>query len=126
MVVNSGVHSSLHANCHRQIVFAKFDLKVYYPPPYKREVWHYQEADAILIRWAIHGFNWKRALSNLNVDEQATVFNRTKCFDFNHSLGCVYPTLYIIRLLCRVYHFSLLICYPSSSHTKHYEKLYSS
>ena len=29
MVVNSGVHSSLHANCHHQIVFAKFDLKVY-------------------------------------------------------------------------------------------------
>ena len=37
------------------------------------------------------------------------------CFDFNHSLGCVYPTMYIIRLLCRFYHFSLLICYPSSS-----------
>ena len=38
-----------------------------------------------------------------------------ECFDFNHSLGCVYPTLYIIRLLRRVYHFSWLICYPSSS-----------
>ena len=77
MVVNSGVHSSLHANCHHQIVFAKFDLKVYHPPPYEHEVWHYQEADAILIRRASHWFNWKRALSNLNVDEQVTVFNRT-------------------------------------------------
>ena len=38
-----------------------------------------------------------------------------ECFDFNYSLGCVYPTLYIIRLLCRAYHFSLLSCYPSSS-----------
>ena len=37
-----------------------------------------------------------------------------ECFDFNHSLGCVYPTLYIIRLLGRAYHFSLLICYPCS------------
>ena len=37
-----------------------------------------------------------------------------ECFDFNHSLGCVYPTLYIIRLLHRVCHFSFLICYPSS------------
>ena len=37
-----------------------------------------------------------------------------ECFDFNDSLGCVYPTLYIIRLLRRFYHFSLLICYPSS------------
>ena len=78
MVVNSGVHSSLHANCHYHIVFAKFDLKIYYPPPYERKVWHYQEADAFLIRRAIHEFSWKRAMSNLNVDEQVTVFNRTK------------------------------------------------
>ena len=37
-----------------------------------------------------------------------------QCFDFNHSLGCVYPTLYIIRLLGRVYLFSLVICYYCS------------
>ena len=77
MVVNSGVHPSLHANCHHQIAFAKFELKIYYPPPYEREVWHYQEVDSILIKRAIHEFIWKRALSNLNVDEQVTVFNRT-------------------------------------------------
>ena len=77
MVVKSGVHSFLHANCHHQIVFAKSDLKIYYPPLYEREVWQYQEVDSILIRRAIHEFNWKRVLSNLNVDEQVTVFNRT-------------------------------------------------
>ena len=69
MVVNAGVHSSLRVNCHDQIVFAKFDLKIYYLPPYEREVWHYQEADSILIRRVIHEFNWKRALLNLDVDE---------------------------------------------------------
>ena len=74
MVVNSGVHSSLHANCHHQIVFAKFDLKVYYLPPYEREVWHYQQANSIRIRRAIHGFNWKRALSNLNVETSKSLF----------------------------------------------------
>ena len=37
-----------------------------------------------------------------------------ECFDFNHSLGCVYPTLYIVRLQSRVYHFSLQICYRYS------------
>ena len=37
-----------------------------------------------------------------------------ECFDFNHTLGYAYPTMYIIRLLCRVYRYSLLICYPSS------------
>ena len=49
----------------------------YHPRPYERDVWHYQEADAILIRWAVHEFNWKRVLPNLNVDGQVTVFNRT-------------------------------------------------
>ena len=37
-----------------------------------------------------------------------------ECFDFNHSLGCFYPPLYIIRLLGWVCHFSLLICYSCS------------
>ena len=36
LVVESGVHSSLHANCHHRITFAKFNLKIHYPPPYER------------------------------------------------------------------------------------------
>ena len=35
-------------------------------------------------------------------------------YDFNHSSGSVYPTLYIIRLLGQVYHFSLMVCYSCS------------
>ena len=62
MVVNSGVHSPLHADCPHQCVFAKFDLKMYYPPPYEREVWHYQETDAILIRRAMNEFSWKKVV----------------------------------------------------------------
>ena len=37
-----------------------------------------------------------------------------ECFDFNQSLGCVYPPLHIITLLGQGYHFSLLIYYPCS------------
>ena len=44
--MESGIHPSLHPNCHHQIIYAKFKLKVYYPPPYEREVWHYQNADS--------------------------------------------------------------------------------
>ena len=33
IVVESGVHPSLHPHCHHQIIFAKFNLKIYYPPP---------------------------------------------------------------------------------------------
>ena len=36
--MESGVHSSLHTNCHYQIVFAKINLKIYYPSPYERVI----------------------------------------------------------------------------------------
>ena len=36
--MESGVHTSLHKNCHHQIIYAKFNLKIYYPPPYEREI----------------------------------------------------------------------------------------
>ena len=40
LVIESGVHPSLHPNCHHQIVFGKFNLMIFYPPPFSREVWH--------------------------------------------------------------------------------------
>ena len=36
ILVESGGHPSLHPNCHHQIAFAKFNLKVYYPPAFLR------------------------------------------------------------------------------------------
>ena len=33
LITDSGVHSSLHPNCHHQIVFAKLSLHIVYPPP---------------------------------------------------------------------------------------------
>ena len=31
LVMESGLHSSFHPNCHHQIAFAKFNLKIFYP-----------------------------------------------------------------------------------------------
>ena len=60
LVVESGVHPSLHPNCHHQVVFAKFNLMISYPPLYSREVWHYREANTDLIRRAISNFICKK------------------------------------------------------------------
>ena len=38
LLIESGVHSSLYRNCHHQIIFAKFDLRIFHPPPYERNV----------------------------------------------------------------------------------------
>ena len=47
--MESGVDSALHPNCHHQIVFAKINVKICYPSPYEREIWHYEKANADLI-----------------------------------------------------------------------------
>ena len=60
LVMNSNVHSSLHPNSHHQIIHAKFNLKIFYPPPYERVVWHYQDANNDLIERSISQFNWER------------------------------------------------------------------
>ena len=75
--MESGVHSSLHANCHHHITFAKFNLKIHYSPPYEREVWHYQKANVDQIRQAISRFPWDNRFANINVNEQVQLFTQT-------------------------------------------------
>ena len=53
LVINSGIHPSLHQNCHHQIVFCKLNLKIEYPPSYTREVWDYGKDQTDLINCAI-------------------------------------------------------------------------
>ena len=75
LVMNSGVHSSLHSNCHHQIIHEKFNLKIFYPTPYERVVWHYQDTNNDLIRRSLSQFNWERAFSNKGVNKQISIFN---------------------------------------------------
>ena len=77
LITESGVHPSLHPNCHHQVIYAKFNLKVYYPPPYEREVWHYKEADTDLIRRSIEIFNWDRAFKNSNGNDMVDICTKT-------------------------------------------------
>ena len=75
--METGVHSSLHANCHHHITFAKFNLKIHYPPPYEREVWHYQKANVDQIRQAISEFPGNNRFPNITVNEQVQLFTQT-------------------------------------------------
>ena len=77
LVIHSDVHPSLHPNCHHQLVFAKFNLTIFYLPPYKPLVWHYQQANTDLIKLAIELFDWEKCLSNLNVTKQVSAVNET-------------------------------------------------
>ena len=75
LIIESGVHPSLHPNCQHQLIYAKFNLQMYYPPQYYREVWHYNDANTELIRCAVDQLNWQKAFLNKNVNEKVSIFN---------------------------------------------------
>ena len=66
-----------HQNCHHQIIFAKINLKVYYPPTYKRLVWDYKKANIDTINLAIKSFNWENAFNGKDINSQVKLFNET-------------------------------------------------
>ena len=77
MVIDSGVHASLHSNCHHQIIYAKFDFKTFHAPPYERNVWHFKNADSDHIKRSIDIFDWEFALNYLDGNDHISAFNST-------------------------------------------------
>ena len=77
MVVDGGVHPSLHPNCHHQIIFCKFNLMIEYPPPYERLVWDYKHSDENAIAKALDQADWNFLFFNKNFHEQVSILNRT-------------------------------------------------
>ena len=77
MVMESGVHASLHPQCYHQLIFAKFDLKVFHPSPFERTVWQFSQVNSDHIKRAVNLFDWQSALIDLDVNEQVSVFNDT-------------------------------------------------
>ena len=77
MIMGSGVHASLHTHYHHQIILAKFELKVFYPPPYERTMWHFLKQTLDRIKRAVELFDWESALTDLDVNERVPVFNDT-------------------------------------------------
>ena len=76
-MAESGVQFSLHQTFHHQTVFARFNLKVVFPPPCEREIWHFKNANVDHIRKAINGFQWEKSFPNMNVNDMVHLFNRT-------------------------------------------------
>ena len=56
VVIDSGIHPSLHQNCHHQFMFCKLNLKIDYSPP-ACEVWDYGKAQTDLINRAFDQFD---------------------------------------------------------------------
>ena len=93
LVVSSGVHPSLHANCHHQITYCKLNLKIGYPTPYQRLVWNFNKANITYIRKEILTVNWKFLFFNKSVHEQVSIFNNTLMNIFSKYIPSKFVTI---------------------------------
>ena len=89
LIVDCGIHPSLHLNCHYQIVYCKLDLEIVYPPPYQRRAWDFKRANIDSIRKAI-----KMIFHALkDVHEQVSTFNTTLMNIFSNYIPSKYITV---------------------------------
>ena len=77
LIIESGVHPTLYSKCHHQIIYAKPNLKIEYPPPYTRKIWNYSRSETDLINRSIESVDWSKLFSGKNVHEQVELFNKT-------------------------------------------------
>ena len=78
LFVNSGVHPTLHEQCHHQIVYGKLSTSNIKQPPYTRRIWVYDKSDSANIKRSIEMFNWQKHLGSLQCsNEQVKLLNET-------------------------------------------------
>ena len=74
LIMDFGVHCSLHSKCHH-VIHVKLNLQREYPPPYTREVQDYGEVQFDLINKAIENFDWNELFSGPDIHNQVNLFN---------------------------------------------------
>ena len=92
LIIDSGTPPSLHPNCHHKIIHCKTDLRITYPPPYRRLVWDFKRVNISSIRKAIKMVDWRFMLLNKVVHEQVSIFNNALMNIFSDYI----PNKYII------------------------------
>ena len=85
-IMDSGLHASLHPNCHHQLIYAKLNLKIKFPTLYERLVWDYNKTNTPLLNCTIETFKWEKLLENKNVNEQLFLFNKTMLNIFHNFI----------------------------------------
>ena len=93
LIVDCGIHSPLHPNCHHQIVYCKLDLKIVYLPPYQRQVWDFKRANIDSVRKAIKIIHCHFMLLIKNVHEQVSTVNTTLMNIFSNYIPSKYITV---------------------------------
>ena len=72
--MNFVVHSSLHPNCYHHVVHSRFNLNIYYPPPYQRLIWGYKKVDSTKVLYMV---NLQRLFDKKDLNVQIIALNET-------------------------------------------------
>ena len=76
LFIESGIHPSLHEQCHHQIVHGRLSITNLAPPSYTRKLWFYDRADFLSIRKSVEMFRWKETFEEVtHPDEQVEILN---------------------------------------------------
>ena len=70
LVTSSGVHASLHNNCHHQITFAHINHFIEYLPPNHRFIWDYSNVDILNSRKSVSSINLSHLFFDNHIDIQ--------------------------------------------------------
>ena len=76
LFIESGIHPSLHEQCHHQIFHGRLSIRNLVPPSYTRKLWFYDRADLLSIRKSVEMFRWKETFEEVtHPDEQVESLN---------------------------------------------------
>ena len=94
LFLESGVHPTLHDQCHHQIIYGMLSIKNPAPPPYKRRLWYYDKANIAAIRKSIEMFHWREALENITCpSHQVEILNEVLLNIFSNFIPNEFVTV---------------------------------
>ena len=65
LIIEYGVHPSLHEHCHHHIGYGKLSVSNVALPAYTSKIWCYDKADFVAIRLSRERFAWHEDLGNI-------------------------------------------------------------
>ena len=68
--LNFFTNPSFHCDCHYQIICGKFNLKIFYPPPYERHILHYKHVNVDMVSMV---FDWNKAFLDKSTDKKLPI-----------------------------------------------------
>ena len=76
LFLKTGVHPTLHEQCHHQVVYGKLAVNNLAPPTYTRRIWFYDRANVTAVRRSIEMFRWRETLDEVSCpNQQVSILN---------------------------------------------------